>query len=245
MDTCRPLCQHCLGANHVRYWLELYTEHNWQIEPLLPMRFLNLTWVHHQSATWSVSYFMYCLIFINGLNFNFTIYTRQSIPAIFARAPIHGIKAMSCGISQGKQVIKFANTSNCSRVCLFYQNKMIISLSCKIKCTYRVFAIKIYVIFSVCHEDIYRCFFAYKKVTLITSTHILTLVSLRWQGCHCLLSRINKLNHDFLHWQFFYLCAPWETTWYHFYPISPQVHANMAGIMNNVYSFHHKRYVPW
>ena len=44
------------------------------------------------------------------------------------RSRIDGIKAMSRGISDGKQVIKFANnTSNGGRVCLFYQNKTTIS----------------------------------------------------------------------------------------------------------------------
>ena len=36
------------------------------------------------------------------------------------RSKIDGIKAMSRGISGGKQVIKFVNTSNRGRVCLFY-----------------------------------------------------------------------------------------------------------------------------
>ena len=35
------------------------------------------------------------------------------------RSKIDGIKAMSRGISGGKQVVKFANTSNRGRVCLF------------------------------------------------------------------------------------------------------------------------------
>ena len=39
------------------------------------------------------------------------------------RSRIDGIKAMSRGISGGKQVIKFANTSNRGRVCIFYQNE--------------------------------------------------------------------------------------------------------------------------
>ena len=37
------------------------------------------------------------------------------------RSKIDGIKAMSRGISRGKQVIKFTNTCNRGRVCLFYQ----------------------------------------------------------------------------------------------------------------------------
>ena len=39
------------------------------------------------------------------------------------RSKIDGIKAMSRGISGGKQVIKFVNTSNRGRVCLFYQTR--------------------------------------------------------------------------------------------------------------------------
>ena len=34
-----------------------------------------------------------------------------------------GIKAMSPGISGGKQKIKFTNTRNRGRLCLFYQNE--------------------------------------------------------------------------------------------------------------------------
>ena len=37
---------------------------------------------------------------------------------------IDGTKAMSRGISGGKQVIKFANASNRGRLCLFSQNEM-------------------------------------------------------------------------------------------------------------------------
>ena len=66
---------------------------------------------------------------------------------------------------------------------------------------------KIYVI-TGCHEVIYGRYTTYKKATMITSTHILTLSSLRWKGLHFLLSRINKLNRDFFHWQFFFTCLP-------------------------------------
>ena len=64
---------------------------------------------------------------------------------------------------------------------------------------------------------------AYWKVTMITSTHILTLSSLRWKGLHFLLSRINKLNRDFFHWQCFSLVCflrnqqprpqGWQVSW--------------------------------
>ena len=49
----------------------------------------------------------------------------------------NGIKAMSRGISRGKEVRKFANTGNRGHVCLFYQNKMMIN-SHHEKCTVRV-----------------------------------------------------------------------------------------------------------
>ena len=39
---------------------------------------------------------------------------------------IDGIKAMLRGIPRGKQVIKFANTSNRGRVCVFCQNETMI-----------------------------------------------------------------------------------------------------------------------
>ena len=68
-----------------------------------------------------------------------------------SRSRIDGIKAMSRGISGGKQVIKFANTSNRGRVCLFYQNETTTSKSCK---PYISSFSKIYVI-TVCHVDIY------------------------------------------------------------------------------------------
>ena len=50
----------------------------------------------------------------------------------------------------------------------------------------------------VCCEDIYgrHCV---KKVTMITSTHKLSLSSLIKQVVHFLLSRINKLDRDFLY----------------------------------------------
>ena len=45
------------------------------------------------------------------------------------RSRIDGIKVMARGISEGKQVMKFANTSNRGRVCLFYRNER--TISCK------------------------------------------------------------------------------------------------------------------
>ena len=68
-----------------------------------------------------------------------------------SRSGIEGIKAMSRGISGSKQVIKFVNTSNRGRVCLFYQNETTTSQSCK---AYISSFGQIYVS-TVCHEDIY------------------------------------------------------------------------------------------
>ena len=68
---------------------------------------------------------------------------------------------------------------------------------------------------------------AYKKVTMITSTHILTLSSSRWKGLHFLLSRINKLNRDFFHWQCFSLVCPLRNHVTRFYLISPWARAKM------------------
>ena len=67
------------------------------------------------------------------------------------RSRIDGIKAMSRSISGGKQVIKFAYTSNCIQVCLLCQNKTTISLSCKM---YISSFGKNYIL-TVYHEDIY------------------------------------------------------------------------------------------
>lgn len=33
----------------------------------------------------------------------------------------------------------------------------------------------------------------------------------------------------------YYLFAPWNTMWYHFYTINPKAHAKMAGIVNKTY----------
>ena len=47
-----------------------------------------------------------------------------------------------------------------------------------------------------------------KKVTMITSTHYLSLSSLRWKVLHFLLPRMNKLDRNFLNWQFFSFFGP-------------------------------------
>ena len=76
---------------------------------------------------------------------------------------------------------------------------------------------------NVCHKDISGRYCIYCKITMITSTCILTLSSLRWKGFHFLLSRINKLSRDFFHCQCFLLVGPlknqqphpqgWRVSW--------------------------------
>ena len=87
------------------------------------------------------------------------------------RSRIDWIKAMSRGISGGEQVIKFANTSDRGQVYLYYQNKMTIHSHSKCTCarfTSLLFAMRTSTVAS-----------EYKKVTMITSTHILTSSSLK------------------------------------------------------------------
>ena len=69
---------------------------------------------------------------------------------------------MSRGISGGKQVMKFANTSNRNRVCLSSQNDDTILNSQNVQFKFRVFTVAA----------------ALRKKTTITSTHNLPLLSL-------------------------------------------------------------------
>ena len=46
------------------------------------------------------------------------------------------------------------------------------------------------------------------EVTMFTSTHNLPLSSLLWKVLYFLLSRVNKLDRDFLHWQRFPFACP-------------------------------------
>ena len=61
---------------------------------------------------------------------------------------------------------------------------------------------KFHVIIACCEQDNYRRY-CFQKVTMITSTHNLPLSSFIFISSvlHFLLSRINKLNRDFLNWQ--------------------------------------------
>ena len=61
---------------------------------------------------------------------------------------------------------------------------------------------------------------ALKKVTMIASTHKLSLSSLIQKVVHFLLSGINKLDRDLLYWKkiITVLFVPLGTTWHRFYP---------------------------
>ena len=78
---------------------------------------------------------------------------------------------MSRGISRGKKVIKFANASNREFV---YSIKTRRRFHSRAKCTYRVLARSTLLLFAMRTSTVAT---AYKKVTMITSTHILTLSS--------------------------------------------------------------------
>ena len=95
-------------------------------------------------------------------------YSRYTHPCTHSR--IDGIKVILRGISGGKQVITFANTSNRGRVCFFLSSETTISKLSKVlaRFTSLLFAMRTFTVAT-----------AYCKVTMITSTHILTLSSLR------------------------------------------------------------------
>ena len=77
-----------------------------------------------------------------------------------------------------------------------------------------VWVLQFYIIIACC-EDIYMYSFYYgctsKKVTMITSIHSLPLhfivLKIR-KVLHFLLSRMNKVDHDFLNWQILSLVCP-------------------------------------
>ena len=101
-------------------------------------------------------------------------------------------KTMSHGFSGGKQMIKAANARNRGR------DKTRRRFNSLAKSQISSFD-KTYVII-VCCEDTYGAA-ASKEVTMITSSHDLPLSSLLWNFLYFLLSRVNKLDRDFLHWQ--------------------------------------------
>ena len=88
-----------------------------------------------------------------------------------------GIKAMSRGIPEGKQVIKFANMSYRSWICLFSQKKRTINIkSCKL-CR----QVKFWPSFTSLMHAVRTSMLstASKNVTMITSTDNLPLASSR------------------------------------------------------------------
>ena len=88
---------------------------------------------------------------------------------------------------------------------------------------------KFNVIIACCQNIYGRSCFKKKKITMISSTHNLPLSSFKI----FLLSRMNKLDREFLHWQ----NLTRETTWHRFYPISSYARAKIAGMVNEVYFF--------
>ena len=123
------------------------------------------------------------------------------------RSRIDGIKAMSRGISGGKQVIK-------SRPSLFILSKRGDDFTV-MQNVYRVLARFTSLLFAMRTSTVAT---AHTKLTMINSTHVLTLSSLRWKSLHFLLSRTNKLDRDFFHCNCFHLFIPWQSTW-HFIPL--------------------------
>ena len=103
---------------------------------------------------------------------------------------------MSRGFSGGKQMIKAANARNRGRVCLCYQNMTTIQFSSEQP--FRVSTRFTTLLFAVRTSTVAT---ASKEVTMITSTHKLPLSTLLWKVLYFLLSRANKLDGDFLHWQ--------------------------------------------
>ena len=66
------------------------------------------------------------VVSLSMLLFSVTIDLIHDTRHLCMRFRIDGMKAMSRGISEGKQKIKFANARNCRRLCLLSQNKTMI-----------------------------------------------------------------------------------------------------------------------
>ena len=117
------------------------------------------------------------------------------------RFRIDGRKAMSRGIFKGASQKTIVNARNRGRLCLFPQNETkrnddLIAMQ-NVRFEFRQINIII-----VCCKDIYRTVAtAFKKVKMVTSTHNLPLSSLIQKVVLFLLSRINKLDRDFLYWK--------------------------------------------
>ena len=65
---------------------------------------------------------------------------------------------------------------------------------------------KIYDITACCGDIYGRC--CNQKRNNDHSTYNLPLSSLRWKVLHFFSSRINKVDRDFMYWQFFFTCLP-------------------------------------
>ena len=111
---------------------------------------------------------------------------------LWTRFRIDGIKAMSLGISGGKEVLKFANTSNRGRLKQFDNFR-------HAKCTVRVSTSLTLLLLDVRTTDLRSC--CIKKITTITSTtstHNFHTTAISCIG------------------RFYHLFAPWETTCHSF-----------------------------
>ena len=121
-----------------------------------------------------------------------------TITALFARS-IDGIRAMSRGISAGKLKSKFPNTV--IAVEFVYLPKMRQGFNSHAKCTVRFSSRFLSLLLAGGTSTVAT---ASKKSKMVTSTHKNMLFSfLRWEVLHFLLSRIDKLNGNFLHWKIF------------------------------------------
>ena len=105
------------------------------------------------------------------------------------RFRIDGIKALSLGISGGKEVLKFANTSNRSRLKQFDSFR-------HAKCTVGVSTSLTLLLFPVRTSDLRS--YCIKKITTITSTHNFHTTAISCVG------------------RFYYLFGPGETTCHSF-----------------------------
>ena len=120
-------------------------------------------------------------------------------------------------------MIKFANTSNRGRVCLFSQNRTTILSHSKVK--FRL------VLHHYCVLWVYGRYCVHKSSDDHFQPKFLIIIVFRRKLLHFLLLRINKFDCDFLNRQIFKLA--WETTWH---PLGLWSRAKMAGIVYKVYS---------
>ena len=124
-----------------------------------------------------------------------------TITALFASRN-DGIRAMSRGISAGKLKSKFPNTV--IAVEFVYLPKMRQRFNSHAKCTIRFSSRFLSLLLAGRTSTVATA--SKKKSKMVTSTHEnMPFSSLRWKVLHFLLSRIDKLNGNFLHWKIFAL----------------------------------------